>query len=44
MLKSKLISVRLEIVVILTQDRCRICTECTMGLDIILDAPDGTPR
>ena len=28
----------------LTQDRCTICVECTIGLEIILDAPDGTPR
>ena len=21
-----------------------VCTKCTKGLDIILDAPDGTPR
>ena len=30
--------------VILMQDRCTVCTECTIGLEIILDAPDGTPR
>ena len=34
----------LEIVLILTQDRCPVCAERTMGLEIILDAPDGTPR
>ena len=37
-LKWKLISVRLEIVLILTQDRCTVCTECTIGSEIILDA------
>jgi hypothetical protein len=26
------------------QDRCAVCAECTVGLEIILDAPDGTPR
>jgi hypothetical protein len=31
-------------IVILTQDRCIVCAECTKGLEIILDAPDGTPR
>jgi hypothetical protein len=31
-------------VVILTQDWCTICTEHTIGLEIALDAPDGTPR
>ena len=44
MLKSKLVSVLLEIVLILTQDRCMVCVEHTIGLEIILDAPDGTPR
>ena len=38
-----LISVRLEIVLILTPDRCMVCVECTIGSNIILDAPDGTP-
>jgi hypothetical protein len=37
-------SVRLEIVLILTQDRCMVCAECTTASEIILDAPDGTPR
>jgi hypothetical protein len=36
--------VRVEIVLILTQDRCTVCTEHTIGSEIILDAPDGTPR
>jgi len=44
MLKWKLVSVLLEIVLILTQDRCMLCVEHTIGLEIILDAPDGTPR
>jgi hypothetical protein len=43
-LKWKLISVCLEIVLILMQDRCIIYTERAKGLEIILDAPDGTPR
>jgi hypothetical protein len=25
-------------------DRCMVCTECTRGSEIILDAPDGTLR
>jgi hypothetical protein len=41
-LKWKLILVRLEIVQILT--RCAVCAERTIGSEIILDAPDGTPR
>jgi hypothetical protein len=38
------LSVRLEIVLILTQDWCSVCVERTIGSKIILDAPDGTPR
>jgi hypothetical protein len=40
----KLISVCLEIVLILTQDRCMVSTELTIGSEIDLDAPDGTLR
>jgi hypothetical protein len=35
-------SVHLEIELISTQDRRTVCTECTMGLEIILDAPNET--
>ena len=34
----------LEIVLSLTQDRYTVCGECTIGSEIVLDAPDGTPR
>ena len=44
MLKWKLVSVCLEIVLILRLDRCTVCLEGTIGLEIILDAPDGTLR
>ena len=37
-------SVHLEMVLVLVQDRCMICAKRTIGLDIVLDAPDGTPR
>ena len=33
-----------DIVLILTQDRCMVCVELTIGSEIILDAPVGTPR
>jgi hypothetical protein len=26
------------------QDRCTVCTECTIGIEIVLDALDGTLR
>jgi hypothetical protein len=37
-------SVDLEIVLNLTQDRGTVCAERSAGSEIILDAPDGTPR
>jgi hypothetical protein len=43
-LKWKLVSVHLEIVLILTQDRYTVYTKRTIGIEIVLDAPDGTPR
>jgi hypothetical protein len=39
-----LISVHLETVLLLVQDRCTICAKRTIGLEIVLDTPDGTPR
>ena len=38
-----LVLVNLEIVQILMQDRCTVCTEHTISSEIVLDAPDGTP-
>jgi uncharacterized membrane protein len=43
-LKQKLILVCLEIVLILMQDKCTVCTEHTIGSEIVLDPPDETPR
>jgi hypothetical protein len=31
-------------VLILTQDRCTVCTKRTIGSEIVLNAPDGSPR
>ena len=39
----KLILVRLEIVLILTQDPFTVFAERTIGSQIVLDTPDGTP-
>ena len=33
-----------DMVLILTQDRCMVCVEHTIGSDFILDAADGTAR
>ena len=43
-IKWKLVSVHLEIALTVTQDRCKVCVERTIGSGIILDTPDGTPR
>ena len=37
-------SVCLELVLVLVQDRCMICTKRTIGSDIVLDAADGIAR
>jgi hypothetical protein len=39
-----LILVHLETVLVSMQDRCTVGTERTIGLEIILDALDGTQR
>jgi hypothetical protein len=39
-----LVLVYLEIVLVLMQDRCTVWAEHTTGLEIILDAHDGTAR
>jgi hypothetical protein len=31
-------------VLILTQDRCAVCAKRTIGSEIILNTPDGSPR
>ena len=33
-------SVHLENVLVLMEDRCMVCAKRTIGLDIVLDAPD----
>ena len=38
-----LISVRLETVLVSMQDRRTVCAKRTIGSEIVLDAPDGTP-
>jgi hypothetical protein len=43
-LKWMLISICLETVLVSDQDRCMVCAKCTIGSEIIFDAPDGTPR
>jgi hypothetical protein len=41
---SNLILVRLEMVLVLVQDRCMVCAERIPDSETILDALDGTPR
>jgi hypothetical protein len=33
----------LEIVLLLMHDWCTVCVKRTVGLEIVLEAPDGTP-
>ena len=37
-------SVRLEMVFVLVQEWCMVCNKPTIGSDILLDAPDETPK
>jgi hypothetical protein len=39
-----IILVNLEIVLVSVQDRCMVCAKYTVGSEIVLDAPDSTPR
>jgi hypothetical protein len=43
-LNWKLVSVRLVRVLVSVQERCTVCAKCIIGLEIVLDTPDGTPR
>jgi hypothetical protein len=36
------IFIYLETVLVLVQDRCKVCPKHTIGSKIVLDAPDGT--
>jgi hypothetical protein len=39
-----LVSVHMEMVLMLVQERCTVCANCTIGSGIVLDTPDITPR
>jgi hypothetical protein len=39
-----LVSVHLDAELVSVQDRSMVCAKRTIGLEIILDAPDSTPR
>jgi hypothetical protein len=39
-----LVLVHLETVLVSMQDSCIVCAKHTIGLEIILDAPNDTPR
>ena len=43
-LKWNLVSVRLDIVLVLVQDRCTVCAKHTIGSEIIFDRTDGKAR
>jgi hypothetical protein len=40
----KLLLVRLEAELVSEQGRCTVCSKRTIGLAIVLEAPNGTPR
>ena len=37
-------SVRLEMVLVLVEDKCTVCAKHSIGSDIVHGAPDGTAR
>jgi hypothetical protein len=39
-----LVWINLETVLVSVQYRCTVCAKCTIGSEIVLDAPDDTPR
>jgi hypothetical protein len=41
---ANLVSVHLKMVLVLVQDGGTVCAKCTLGLEIVLDEADGTPR
>ena len=41
---SNLILIGLNTVLVSVQDWCTVYAKHTIGLEIVLDAPDGTPR
>jgi hypothetical protein len=39
-----LVSIHMVTVAVLVQVTSMVCAKCIIGIEIILDAPDGTPR
>jgi hypothetical protein len=39
-----LVLIYFETVLASVQDRCKVCIERTIGIEIVLDTLDGTPR
>ena len=39
-----LVLVHVETVLVSVQDMCTVGAKCTIGSEILLNAPDGTPR
>jgi hypothetical protein len=39
-----LVLVHSETVLVMVQYRCTVCAEHTIGLEIVLDSPDDSPR
>ena len=41
---SNLVLIRLDMVLVSEQERCTVCAKHNIGLEIVLEAPDGTPK
>jgi hypothetical protein len=41
---ANLVSARFETVLGSVQDRCTVCAKRTIGMEIVLDEADGTPK
>ena len=39
-----LVLICVDMVLVSVQDRCTVCAKHTIGLEIVLGAPDGTPK
>ena len=39
-----LVLICVDMVLVSVQGRCTVCAKHTIGLEIVLDAPDGTPK
>jgi hypothetical protein len=41
---QNLVLIHLDTMLVSVLDRCMVCAKWTIGSEIVLDTPDGTPR